>query len=135
MKCHTFHEHCHCSNVSLTDEMRQSCKKARGKYFESLQEARDMSEAEKIEMESKRVNALKKDEERFKKIVEKLKSSKDFGARSLFDKVYQRTKKISDKTCSGNTSKKTSDDRKNGESSGNLKRSNNTTGGSSAGKK
>ena len=54
--------------------MRQSCKTARGKYFESLQEARDMSEAEKVEMDSKIAEALKKDEERFLKMVDNLKT-------------------------------------------------------------
>ena len=58
--------------MNITLEMRQSCKTARGKYFESLQEARDMSEAEKVEMDSKKAEVLKKDEERFLKMVDKL---------------------------------------------------------------
>ena len=109
-------KHCHCSSVEITEKIRQSCRKARSKYFDSLNEAAEAKEILTEEMKAKKVNVEQEESEKIEKLKEKVEKGKKIFKSDLSVLVYDWKKKkdgeegkndeISDKKAEKNDKKK-----------------------------
>ena len=65
-------KHCHCSSLVITEKIKQSCRKARSKYFESVKEAAETKEVLSDEMKAKKEVIEQEQKEKIVKLKEKV---------------------------------------------------------------
>ena len=84
--------HCHCSLVVMTQPLRQSCKKARAKYFQSLDVARETKELMSDGMKEKKKKVDQELKEKFEKLKEKVEKGGKIFKPDQMESVYKKKK-------------------------------------------
>ena len=96
-ECKALNErHCHCSLLEIDSNLRDSCKKAKSKYKESLNKDFDEKLVESEAMKAKKAKVDEEIQNSTLKKKEKLAKSAKFCNPVLFESVYKTTKDKND---------------------------------------
>ena len=89
-------QHCHCSTFEITENLRESCRKARANYGEALDNAQEANVILSEEMKLRMENTTKEKVKKMEKLKEKVDNGKKLFKPELLVPVYEKKAKDKD---------------------------------------